>query len=300
MPGRMTNFERFEPQLSIEEVTPEQAFDLLAKNTHNRKLRQGVVDMYARDMKAGRWMPGVGDPIMVATDDTVRNGQHRLMAIIESDTTVRLPFIRGVPKDAQDVVDQGAKRTFADVLELHYGHDTKGNSRKLAAAVRMVAQYRLGGVMGAHMGDPGGRMTISELTRHYLNEPNLSASIPFEMRFRRAGFRQYSGAVITALHYLFNEIDPNEADPFFEALVTGANLEEGSPILLLRTYMMGPDWPNRARPQAALIIKAFNYWREGRHLTRLRWQQGGSRPEEFPKIAPAQERDELEEVAAAA
>ena len=35
---------------------------------------------------------------------------------------------------------------------------------------------------------------------------------------------------------------------------------------------------------AALIIKAFNFWREGRTVNHLRWRSGGAYREDFPTI----------------
>lgn len=58
-------------------------------------------------------------------------------------------------------------------------------------------------------------------------------------------------------------------------------------FLALRKYLLSEDRPTKVKQQAAVIIKAFNYWREGRELQVIRWRSGGRSPEAFPKINPA-------------
>ena len=44
-------------------ITPEFAKSLLENNTHNRRLREGAVEKYARDMLLDNWNTDVVDPI---------------------------------------------------------------------------------------------------------------------------------------------------------------------------------------------------------------------------------------------
>lgn len=70
----------------------------------------------------------------------------------------------------------------------------------------------------------------------------------------------------------------------------GVGLEAGDPRLVLREWCIRSMQvgPTRARPRtwliAALMIKAWNAWREGRKVNLLAFRGGGSSPERFPLI----------------
>jgi hypothetical protein len=72
-------------------VTPELAEQWLRNNTHNRKLSETHALAYASDMEAGRWKYNYV-PIIIASDGTLIDGQHRLMAC----TLARVPFVSDV------------------------------------------------------------------------------------------------------------------------------------------------------------------------------------------------------------
>ncbi len=61
-------------------MTPQEAARLLACNGHNRNVSEVLVERYARDMRCGAWKQN-GEPILVARDGTLLDGQHRLLAI---------------------------------------------------------------------------------------------------------------------------------------------------------------------------------------------------------------------------
>ena len=98
-------------------ITPEFAKELLSGNTNNRKLRQNVVDRYASDMKSGRWDENAISTISVAEDGTLKDGQHRLNAIVKSGKSIRFLLITGVYNDAH-MYDRGASRSTSDVSKL--------------------------------------------------------------------------------------------------------------------------------------------------------------------------------------
>lgn len=101
-------------------VTPEIALKWLESNTRNRKLYQNVVERYAADMKAGRWLI-TGDAIQFDTGGAIINGQHRLWAVVESGTPAHLMVAFGLPPESVAVLDDHLKRNLADVAKLSSG-----------------------------------------------------------------------------------------------------------------------------------------------------------------------------------
>jgi hypothetical protein len=87
------------------------------------------------------------------------------------------------------------------------------------------------------------------------------------------------------LYYIFNQLDEEDTTDFFERLTSGKNLDEGNPILVLRNTVLehGPIHSTDRMRLAALMIKAWNFYRSGIEVQRLRWKGGGAKPEQFPK-----------------
>lgn len=117
-------------------INPALAEKLLGHNVNNRGIRRRMVVTYARDMEAGLWRLA-GSPIVFAADGTLLDGQHRLLAVIESGCTIEFLVIYGVERAAQPVLDTGAKRSFADVLAMR-GHS---NNTTLAAITKQAAMW---------------------------------------------------------------------------------------------------------------------------------------------------------------
>jgi hypothetical protein len=100
-------------ELTTERITPHKAQAWLNKNQSNRKLRTGIAERYADDMRNGKWTE-CPVPISFYEDGDVADGQHRLWAIIESGCTITFPVARGLSRDAGLNIDTGLGRTIVD------------------------------------------------------------------------------------------------------------------------------------------------------------------------------------------
>ena len=74
------------PYNVVMEVGPDLAARWLDGNTHNRPLKQTLVDRFVRDMQAGRWRL-THQGIAFDADGMLIDGQHRLWAIVISATS---------------------------------------------------------------------------------------------------------------------------------------------------------------------------------------------------------------------
>src|SRR5437764_4525456 len=102
-----------EPTSVVLDLTPSSAKALLEACAPNRSLRQSLVDRYARDMAEGRWQL-THQGILIDSQERLRDGQHRLQAIIQSGVTVRMMVTTGI--DHCSEIDNGLRRTVADYL----------------------------------------------------------------------------------------------------------------------------------------------------------------------------------------
>jgi hypothetical protein len=113
-------------------LTPQMAKELLKMNTKNRSVKP-IKNVYAEQMRRGEWKEN-GEPIIVDINGIIKDGQHRLHAVIDSGHTYKVPLIFEVLPDVMDTIDTGTNRSFIDVLQLE-GYK---NQILLSATVKSV------------------------------------------------------------------------------------------------------------------------------------------------------------------
>jgi len=95
-------------------ITPAMAENWLNENNAaNRKLREGLAEKYAADMRSGHWTE-CPVPISFYDDGNLADGQHRLFAIVESGIAQQFLVLYGLPRKAGLNLDNGAVRTLVD------------------------------------------------------------------------------------------------------------------------------------------------------------------------------------------
>lgn len=105
-------------KVSIERIDSRKAIQLLEKNSYNRNIADNTVARYARIMLAGEWDLS-GDAIVIATDNSVINGQHRLWAVAVSELSQRFVLLTGANPDSRLYVDTLRPRSAADTMRIH-------------------------------------------------------------------------------------------------------------------------------------------------------------------------------------
>lgn len=94
-------------------------------NAGNRRYRKNTVRAYAEAMKNGGWQLSP-DGISFYEDGSLRNGQHRLMAIIQSGQTIPMMVTYDVPNNSF-ICDRGLSRSAGDVLNMAGYSDLSSN-----------------------------------------------------------------------------------------------------------------------------------------------------------------------------
>ena len=257
----------------VEQIGPTEAEALLGKNTHNRSVRADRVHTMARDMNHGQWVLN-GETIKVGSTRLI-DGQHRLLAVIESGATVEMMVIRGLPDDTQATVDIGTKRQLADTLALA-GEE---NAHNLAAAVRYAWYFD-------NFREPkkfGVNPSVNELGSWLDRNPEIRQSLHWGRQASTSVVR-YIPSVGTALHYLMARLDHQAAGDFWDALADGTE-KPGSPVYALREVLLRDlSAPHRMsiRHRSALTIKAWNAMRDLRTVQTIGWRSTGKGAEDFP------------------
>lgn len=282
--------------MKVEEVfmTPADAARLLDKNEKNRKLSRQRARGYTVLIERGEWQLD-GNPIKIADDGHVLDGQHRLQAIADADTDgVPVLLATGVPASARMVVDCGRARSFADYLELN----AVPNSLSMAAAVRGAWNYEQG--LFDWRGDWFKRPVPSLSTLWELYErrrPIFEEAVKHAnqvLRLVRVG-----RATVATAWVAFGDVECSRCGPvsedlpeFFEQLTMRSvgPASDGATTFIRHMNSRGTGSPEAksgrisysATEQLALLIKAWNAYREGKPVTTLRWTRGGKNREKFP------------------
>jgi hypothetical protein len=264
-----------QPTVEIIDVTPEMAHDWLSKNPNNRNLRKTVTESYARDMAAGHWVLN-GETLKIADSGQLLDGQHRLSAVIAADTTVPMIVVRNMPISVMPTVDAGAKRTYSDALKLQ-GEE---NTSVLAAVTRRAVLWARGYRTKTGSVSP----TALEMNEFLEEHRRLRSSA--EIAVKLAARSLLPSSIMGLCHWLFSDLDPDDAAWFLARLADGDGLAADDPIAALRNRIVkmrvGGGRVNET-DALALIILAWNAHRSGETRSKLQLPRGGLTPENFPE-----------------
>jgi hypothetical protein len=126
---------------ATEVVSPSAARAFLDRNTRNRPLRQSRVEQIVRDIQADRWH--LHHQGIALAPSFVVDGQHRLHAIVQADTPVRMQVTRydtdAEGEAALTVVDRNAARNDADVQTIA-GVMAAGTARAIVPILKGFAR----------------------------------------------------------------------------------------------------------------------------------------------------------------
>lgn len=243
-------------------ITPDKAKDLLAKNTANRPANKAHVTRLAKEMLLGRWKCN-GDAIRMGNGRLV-DGQHRLMACVNSGVSFDTLLVTGLDNSVFDTVDTGKKRGGADTLAI-IGHK---HYALMAAALVIVDLYyqgkatlRLSYVGGISNSD------YIEMLSKYIALPNSVDHC------QSRATKLVQPSIMTACHYIFSRIDSVLADDFIERLSTGENVAKDSPMSKLRERLLQNYTSLKKMDRFhifSMVVRAWNHERSGKNLKRLR------------------------------
>lgn len=257
------------------DVTPELARQYLTHNTDNRRLRRTSVVELAGAMRRGEWVPN-GNAIAFDQDGLLIDGQHRLHAVIEAGVTAKMLVVRGVDSAAFTVTDRGLKRNVRDDLSRR----GVANATQVAAALTALWRFETTGRFRTVHPHP----TSTEILNLFEREPEIVESVKGMERV--SGHIGVRSATISVLYHVLPLIDADDAAYFFDRLADGANLDADHPIYRLRKRIVESSGATKrlnGDEIGALMIKAWNFYREGRQVSVLSWRPGGANPEGYPE-----------------
>jgi hypothetical protein len=257
-------------------VSPAIAKNILdTKNKQNRNIQDDTVIKYAKDMADGRWQ-FTGDPIQFDKDGNMLNGQHRLMAVIKSGETIPFCFWEGLDPSAQDAMDAGRTRNTGQQLTMHgMKHGTT-----MAAVVRLLLKWEQNTLNSKGMPSTGEVIDfikkhpdVVDMATHWADQVSRTVSIA------RSAVGSFAFRAFKLAEESPEFTTKETVIDFLEKLKTGAELEAGDPILLLRNtsarYRVQKIRRSAVRDLYNLI-RTWNAVQSGESISRLTMPRDGA------------------------
>jgi hypothetical protein len=249
------------------EVTPELAAEWLKSNTKNRHIRAKHLSRLEKDMLTGKFVI-THQGVAICEDGTLIDGQHRLQSIVETGKTQWLLVTQGLPMEAQQFVDNGARRAPADLGPLKEG----GYGAMKAAAVKLLLIIE----DLEHKVSPGtitglsGEYTYGDLVQGYVRYEDM---IEKHLDLARAAAKDLTGKVgssqLLAAAVYYHE----SGTEFLGGVATGANLASDDPRLALRRFRgLGRVQTPIAAFVALKAIRSFHFDRS-LSVIKYRWAE---------------------------
>lgn len=263
-------------------ITPEKAKQLLKKNKKNRPVSQKRVKYYATLMEEGKWHT-THQGIAVSKSGIIIDGQHRLIAVVESGVTVMMNVTTGVEEETFKYVDVGYTRTTSNIFAIEgiqrYTTHSSGISKYLT-----LSDLQTGG--SDHINKISkGRTHQDALDVYYQYEDLLLEIMPFIDSYY-SKFRILTTSELYAYFCLLiidkgYEIDRVKA--FFDNVYMERHDSKSNlPVLLFNRLIADLTGATELKKshRNAFVIKAWNCFVKGKSLKILKFAED----EKYPKF----------------
>lgn len=256
------------------DVTPDLAEAWLALNPINRPLSDGHVAEYVNRMKRGEWLLN-GQGIIFSNKGILLDGQHRLAAVVKSGMTIPFDVRFGIDQEVFATIDDGKKRSAKDVFCI----EKIPNYTNAAATVTLIMGLQRGATQTIF--NMTNRPSNAEKADWYLENPDVADFVVLGMKWYQASGRILSPAKFGGYAFMMAKVDHEKAIQFMEKLALGSQLEASSPVFKLRALLTRAKIDKtRKIPESyerALIIKAWNFYKEGKEIKVLKFDAGRDR-----------------------
>lgn len=239
------------------DVTPDLALKWLEQcNPVNRGISDKTVKRYVKDMHDGHWRGDspqglifAGDPFKDRATARLLDGQHRMWAVVESQTTQRFHIALNAPASVMAVLDDGLKRTDAEIYRVtHPDDEVKGTKRHTSIARALMSERR----------DWTRTDILAMLERHAEHIVMVSRWLDTGAKKMRGFAHAKTGAALVRASY---HADRDALERFVRVLASGMpeELPKDNPIILLRNLMLGTTTTKHATVDTL-------YWKTERAL----------------------------------
>lgn len=103
--------------IRVTDISPDFARELLKLNISNRPPKKSRINLYTSELLNNQWYTN-GVPIVIGSDNILKDGQHRLMACIKANKPLKDVIVVRLPEENCACYDIGVTRSAADTAVL--------------------------------------------------------------------------------------------------------------------------------------------------------------------------------------
>ena len=219
-------------------MTPRLAKVILDEyNIDNRPVSKQNVNKLVKEMNSGNWMFN-GDTLTFDFNGNQKNGQHRLLACVQSGLSFPVIVVSGVQPESFMSMDNGRKRNGGDIL----GIEGIKNASSTAATVKTIYAFN-NKRYGVNVSTQIGALSNTEMLDKYteLNRSRVDSKTPLDeatkygLKMAKRDECLLSPSLVSTFHYLLRGVEAERGLLFMEQLCLGYGIEKSSPIQNLRT-----------------------------------------------------------------
>lgn len=239
----------------FETVTPAMAAKWLENNAVNRTLSSARVDNLAKTMESGGWELN-GKTIVISDTGRLMDGQHRLSAVVKSNTPQKMTVIRGVSESVFHTIDTGSVRTAADVLSI----SGVSNAEASVLATMIRIDLLVSNVGTTHGG--GGHkhlVTPSLILEAFQNNPEYLRCARHVLNYPK-NLRPIPVGPLAFICYRTFQIDETFSDQWIHKFITGEGLTDVDNVKTLRAKLWRDSAATKKTASAIKLLWCIKTW----------------------------------------
>ena len=182
---------------------------LARKYNSQRPINKAALARLEETMMHGEYIDSFGDPIRLSREGDLMDGQHRLQAVVNTDTEYMFYVVQGLPDETFPFMDQNKSRTIKEHLALL----DIPNPGDMASTTNLL--YHL---MTESTRNPRAAVTVRMVQDH----PGLGDAVVWAKKMQKAAHIPVK--IGAALHFLYSAVGQIEADKFFTLLMQGGEI----------------------------------------------------------------------------
>lgn len=262
-----------------QEIGPGLATQLLKNNTINRPVSRANLKRIVMAMRDGEWQEDTGETLKFDKEGNILDGQHRLMAIVESGKSYEFMIIEGLNKSVFDVIDTGKMRSASDSLHIL-------GVKSVVTVSGIIRRYMY--LESGKIYNKSNEAALSSNTKvvnEYQKQPKEWERVTQKASvLNKQSNRLLSKPFIGAWYKYLYDNEPDECEVFFHKLMLGLGLtDQDDPIFLLRNMLLVNKNSDTKLTQFALnayFIVTWNSSLQGIKYEKMPWKYG----DEVPKV----------------
>jgi len=197
------------------------------------------------------------NPIVFDVDGNLLNGQHRLEALRRSGVTCKFFVSYGWPSETMHVLDCGAPRTIANMMQL----DGVASSASMAATLKHMCRI----VYRGHT-SPVSYAQVTAL----LQQEGVASGI-HSIATKAPSIKEFRGSIVAPLVY-YHTTNPKKAAAFATSMFNFETVA-GSPVRALLNWRKDHQAKNSKHSKVEYVLQAMSCaikaWDSGNDLTRI-------------------------------